>query len=139
MSSGLIFFLVAVLIVGALLFFAISATKHKVVVLDKDQYQADWLAIENELLKEDEKTYNIAVLEADKLVDKILIEIGAAGKTMGERLKSEGARFSNLNGVWYVHKLRNQIAHERGFSVSFEQARRSLSVYKQALQDLGAI
>jgi len=59
---------------------------------------------------------------------------------MGERLKKIGKdRFSQLNAVWYAHKLRNQIAHEHGFSVDYNQAKHALGTYRQALKDLGAI
>ena len=58
---------------------------------------------------------------------------------MGERLKASGQRFSELNSVWYVHKKRNQIAHEQNFQLDYNQSRRALETYKQALKDLGAI
>ena len=49
------------------------------------------------------------------------------------------SRFSNLNAVWRAHKLRNAIAHEAGFEVSYKQAFNALAIYKEALKDLGAI
>jgi hypothetical protein len=58
---------------------------------------------------------------------------------MGDRLKRVGDRFSNLNAVWRAHKLRNAIAHESDFEISYKQAYNALQVYKQALKDLGAI
>ena len=79
------------------------------------------------------------MVEADKLLDKALCEMGTPGKTMGERLKHAGGRFTKLNSVWYAHKLRNQIAHEHGFKLEYSQARHALNVFRQALKDLGAI
>ncbi|MDO5475350.1 MAG: hypothetical protein Q4F61_03130, partial [Candidatus Saccharibacteria bacterium] len=107
---------------------------------DKMEYQTDLLRIENSLTRENSASYNLAVVEADKLLDKALCEMGAQGKTMGERLKRIGKeKFTNLNSVWYVHKLRNQIAHEAGFRLEFAQAARAMKTYRQALKDLGAI
>ena len=60
-------------------------------------------------------------------------------KTMGDRLKRTGDRFSNLNGVWRAHKLRNAIAHEADLEITYKQAFNALAIYKQALKDLGAI
>jgi transposase len=58
---------------------------------------------------------------------------------MGERMKTIKDTWSNANNVWTAHKLRNQIAHETDVSVGYDDARRALSGFKQALKDLGAI
>ena len=81
----------------------------------------------------------ISVIEADKLLDKAMMEMGLPGKTMGERLKKSGSRFTNLNAVWRAHKLRNTIAHESDFEITYKQAFNALAIFKQALKDLGAI
>ncbi|MBR0480692.1 hypothetical protein IJJ46_02630, partial [Candidatus Saccharibacteria bacterium] len=80
-----------------------------------------------------------AIIVADKLLDKALLEMGAPGKTMGERLKKAGGYFSQENSIWHAHKIRNQIAHEHGFRVDYLQAKRALASFKQALKDLEAI
>ncbi len=140
MEASFISLLVSLLFVGALIFIAILLTNHKPYSFDKMEYQTDLLRIENSLTRENQLSYNAAVSEADKLLDKALCEMGVQGKTMGERLKRVGKeKFSNLNSVWYVHKLRNQIAHEPGFTLEFSQATRAMKVYRQALKDLGAI
>jgi hypothetical protein len=139
MSSSLVFLVAAIIIVGALLFFMISVTSNKPRELDQQEYQANWLTIEHSLNKDDEKTYGSSIMEADKLLDKAMIDLGFYGKTFGERLKKNGQRFSSLNSLWYAHKLRNSLAHEHGFAVNYEQAKRALSNFKQALKDLGAI
>ncbi len=139
MSSSIIFLLIAIAIVGILVFVAISITSKKRYSFDKEEYQTAWLRIENELDKDNKATYNNVIIEADKLLDKALNEMGVPGKTMGERLKKSSTRFSQLNAVWYAHKLRNQIAHEHGFSIEYTQVKHALSSFKQALKDLEAI
>lgn len=139
MNSSLLFLLIAIAIVGILVFVAISITSKKRYSFDKEEYQTAWLRIENGLDKENKATYNNVIIEADKLLDRALNEMGVPGKTMGERLKRSGSRLSQLNAVWYAHKLRNQIAHEHGFSAEYTQAKHALSSFKQALKDLEAI
>ena len=108
--------------------------------LDQEQYQIDFLSIQNSLQKETPSSYSMAIIKGDKLLDKALCEIGTPGRTMGDRLKKVGKeRFSELNSVWHAHKLRNQIAHEPDFEPSYAQASHALETYKQALKDLGAI
>jgi hypothetical protein len=136
---NLAFFLAAILIVGVLVFAALSITSHKVVKIDTAKYQAEFLAIENNLDKMQPKTWNETVFELDKMLDEVLRELGFQGNTMAERLKSANSSIKNINAVWYAHKLRNEIAHTRKFSVGFNQARRAVTVYRHALQDLGVI
>jgi hypothetical protein len=136
---SVVLLILAIIIVGVLVFIAISMTGSKVYEFDKEDYQCDFLAIENSLRKDNELSFNAAVVEADKLLDKALMEMGLPGKTMGERMKSAGNKFSSNNSVWYAHKIRNQIAHERNFKIDYNKAAHALKAYRQALKDLGAI
>lgn len=139
MDFTVVVFAIAVVIVGVLIFIAILLTNKKAYSFNKEDYQSDFLLIENKLSRENPMSYNVVVVEADKLLDKALCEMGVQGKTMGDRLKRSSERFSQLNSVWYAHKLRNQIAHEHGFKLEYTQSRHALETYKQALKDLGAI
>ena len=140
MTGSIIPMLISLLIVGALVFVAVLLTNHKAYSFDKMEYQTDLLRIENSLRRENPNSYTTSVIDADKLLDKALCEMGVQGKTMGERLKRVGKeKFSQLNSVWRVHKLRNQLVHESGFHLEYAQAARALKTYRQALKDLGAI
>lgn len=139
MPSSVIFLLIAILIVGALVFVAITINQKKGHSFDVEEYQTNFLKIENSLNKEQNTSFTACIVEADKLLDKALMEMGIPGKTMGDRLKRSGERFTQLNAVWHAHKLRNQIAHEAGFEITYTQSRHALTVYRQALKDLGAI
>lgn len=136
-ATTLIFFLGAILIVGGLLFLVITLTKN-VRTLDQDKFRAKWLKINNDLTKENAQSHKLAVLEADKLLDHALKDAGYKGETMGERMKNAKDTWTNASSVWGAHKLRNQIAHEH-IDVSYDQARRALAAFKQALKDVGAI
>ncbi len=140
MDKSLIAFLIAVIAVGILLFVAISISKKRGPSFNKEDYQVDFLRIENALTEGSEASYSMTIINGDKLLDKALCEMGVPGRTMGDRLKKIGKeKFSQLNAVWHAHKLRNQIAHEQDFQPTFAQAKHALETYKQALKDLGAI
>jgi hypothetical protein len=98
-----------------------------------------FLAIENKLRKENPTSFSLAVIEADKLLDRALTEAGVPGNTLGERLKKNPNKFSEINSVWNAHKLRNYIAHEPDADISYTQAKNAIDSFKQALKDLGAI
>lgn len=78
-----------------------------------------------------------AVMDADKLVDYALMRQGFDG-SLGEKLKKAGRRFSDLNGLWRAHKLRNEIAHELSDKLNKGEAKSALAQFKKALNDLGA-
>ena len=139
MDGGVVTFIIAVLIVAALIFVAILLTGKRGYHFNKEAYQSRFLEIENKLRQDNPASYMTSIINADKLLDKAMIEVGIPGKTMGDRLKRGGGRFSNLNAVWRAHKLRNAIAHESDIEISYKQAYNALAVYKQALKDLGAI
>lgn len=132
-------FISAIIIIGILIFFAILLTGKRVHHFDIEYYQTRFLAIENKLGKDNPASCSLAVIEADKLLDRAMNEAGIPGKTMGDRLKRANQRFSNINAVWNAHKLRNTIAHEPDFEITYEKASNALDVYKKALKDLGAI
>lgn len=133
--------LAGILVIGSAMFALISfltnrkPTKH----LDIERYRVKYLAIENQLTKGNVSSYHLAVINADKLVDQALRESGFKGENMGERLKINATKFSELNGLWTAHKLRNKIAHESDVSVSYEESRSALKYFKKALKDLGAV
>jgi len=89
----------AVLVV---IFVLIKAKKKKVSGRDR-------LKLNNELsrlasLKKEEQ-----IMGFDKLLDFALGCIGKQG-SLGEKLKQTGPLFSDLNGVWRAHKLRNNLS-----------------------------
>lgn len=135
----LIFPAIAILICAVLLFVAINLTKPHKIQLDKEKFQRDWLVIENSIQKDNPASWHLALINADKLVDSALRELQFSGQTMAERLKAAKNKLSSPNSIWHAHKLRNVVAHETGAEINFDQTRRAMNSFKQALKDLGAI
>ena len=139
MDGGVVIFILAILIVAVFIFVAILLTGKRGHHFNMEAYQVRFLAIENKLNKENSATFMTTIIEADKLLDKALMEMGVPGKTMGDRLKRSGDKFTDVNAVWRAHKLRNAIAHEADLEIGYKQAANAIAIYKQALKDLGAI
>ncbi len=78
-----------------------------------------------------------ALFEADKLLDYCMIGKSFTGETMGDRLKSGGNQFSNLNAIWNAHKLRNQLAHEVEVDAVTPQIQQAINDLGQGIRDLG--
>jgi len=131
-------FLLGVLVVAVLLFVVIMLTRRSPKTLNKDKYQSDWLQIEQSLSNEP-GTWQLAVMNADKLFDRALKERNFKGNTMGERMTSAGRVLTKRDAAWAAHKLRNRLAHEDNVRLSPKLTRQALSSIKYALKDLGAL
>lgn len=138
-TVSIIFFFSAILIVGGILFAIISLTKNSPKTLDVEKYRSRWMHIESQLKRDQEATYTVCIFNADKLLDQALKDRGIAGKTMAERMKQCQGKWTNGNGVWAAHKVRNKLAHEPEARIDYERAKQALYAYKQGLKDLGAI
>lgn len=139
MDGTLLAFMIGILVVGVLLIVVITLTKRAPVGLDVEKYRSRWLQIEASLKLDEQSSFHLAILNADKLLDQALRDRGIKGETMGERMKTARTTWSDANAIWSAHKLRNQIAHETDIHVSYDDARRALAAFKQALRDMGAI
>lgn len=138
-DSLLIVFFGVVLVFGLTIFVLIATKGRTSTVLDVEKFRTSWLSVEQQLVKDQSGSYMISVIEADKLLDLALKKRGFSGQTMGERMKSASASWSDANAVWRAHKLRNQLAHEHNVKVDYRQARTALASIRQGLRDLGAI
>lgn len=139
MNQTVIFMFAIILLIGALLLTIICMGKKGSKRLNVEYYRVKCLEIEQKLRKEDVSSFSLSVLNADKLVDQALREIGAKGETMGERMKNSAQLFSDKNGIWQAHILRNKISHEIDFNITYELALKALVSFRRALKDLGAI
>ncbi len=137
-ESLVVLFLGGVLVVAIGLIIIITLTRRLPKGLNKEKYQADWLKIEHSL-GEDPASQSMAILNADKLLDRALKEKAFKGDTMGERLGAASRQLTNCDAVWAAHKLRNKIAHETDVKLNLKLTKRVMIAFRQALKDMGAL
>lgn len=106
--------------------------------LDVTVFTRQWLEVQT-LCHGTGKTWPIAIVNADKLLDEALKQSKIRGKTMGERLVSAQRRLTNNDGVWFGHKLRNKVVHEEIARLYRRDVQTALRGFQQALKDLGAL
>jgi len=128
-----IFALIALLLIAcALVWFIILAQMRRLL------RSGAKLAIERAWEKvKSQQNPTLKLVEADKILDEALRLLGYSG-SLGGKLKAAGSRFSDLNGVWWAHKLRNRAVHDLTSTPSKEEADRAVTKFRQALTDLGA-
>lgn len=128
--------LVASVLVAIAALTFLSLMSRRSTAIDKTEYRANWEKLQKYLLEED--TYGMAVLEADKLLDKAMKELKFSGSTTGERLVSAKKSFAKRDHIWMAHKLRNKVAHEE-VKLTRKQAAASLSAFHRGLKDLDVL
>lgn len=105
--------------------------------LDRKYFQSRWQQLQKGLSKSE--TWPIAVINADNLLDEALKKRRFKGRTMGERMVSAQRTFSNNDGVWFAHKLRNRLVHETDVKLIEKEVKKALVELRQALRDVGAL
>ena len=113
-----------------------SGQKDPKLGLDESLVLSKWVEIQA-MQNSGPSGLKAALVEADKLLDYCMTKKGFAGETMGERLKSGGSRFDNLDAVWSAHKLRNQLAHDISHDLVPDQVKRAIADLGNAIKQLG--
>jgi len=120
----------------------------------------DWLKTLDYLFSQHQSDWRLAVIEADKMLEDLMKQLGFKGETLGDRLKdaaqparpdparqnhsgggrSGGEKFRGLTSAWEVHTIRNKIAHEgASFQLSQHEAKRVIAIYEQIFREFGFI
>ncbi len=124
------------IVIAAIAMKIFGGTKRS--ALDTERYRSTWKTIETQS-RDGASGRQLAVVNADKLLDAAMRDLGYRGQTMGDRLKQHRTSFSDLNGIWEAHKLRNRIAHETGIEVTARDTDKALAQLQRGLKDLGAL
>lgn len=138
MELPIVLLFAAVIVVGLVLMAVMGMGRNRSKKLDVATFQKAWDDIESSITS-DNNTFQFAIIQADKLLDKALKESGYAGTTMAERMTSASRAFSQREAVWTAHKLRNRIAHEHTAKINPIWAKKALQSFKRALKDVGAL
>ena len=105
--------------------------------LKPDQFAERWHVLQKNCATR--KTWPVAIIDADDLLDEALKRRGFKGKTTGERLVAAQHTFTDNEAVWFGHKLRNQIVGRDVRTLKKQDIIDALSGFRQALKDLGAL
>jgi len=101
--------------------------------------EKDWAKITARLETDLESEWKLAIIEADSILNDILMKMGFAGETLGERLdRLTVVTLPNLQQIREAHKIRNNIVHDPDYRVSLDEAKMAVGIYEQALRDLQA-
>jgi len=96
-----------------------------------------WAKVLKRLDTGKEADYKLAVIEVDGLLSDILKKMGYKGETMAKILEQLDATIlPNIEQIWKVHKIRNNVVHDPDYELSLEQARKILGIYEESFRTL---
>ena len=85
-----------------------------------------------------EDAMKLAIIEADKIVDDALKQMGLPGEHMADRMQELPAEeVRTLPRLWRAHRLRNNLVHTPGFLVTAEETRKAIADYEAFLKEVG--
>jgi len=97
-----------------------------------------WPEVENKLQSNYASDWKLAVISADSMLDKLIESMGYNGDTMGERMKRiRPGQFPYLDDAWRVHKVRNFLAHDANYELSYRSAQRTIEIYRRIFREFG--
>jgi hypothetical protein len=105
--------------------------------LKKAKFQARWKELQKMLSNKED--WDKAIIAADKLLDEALRKLHYKGKTTGERMVAAHELFSNIDGVWFGHKLCSRLKSEEPPKLKEKDVKQALMGIGQALKDIGAL
>lgn len=107
----------------------------------KDVKGNRWNDVQNHINSDRENDWKLAIIEADIILEELLDNLGYAGVTIGEKLKSASLNsFRTLNQAWRAHAVRNRIAHEGAdFHLSKLTAQETIAQYKMVFDEFDFI
>lgn len=122
---------------GLLLATVVFWLRRRMRPLDKEYFQKEWAALQ--ALLRNKSRWDVALMQADNLLDIALKKNRIRGKSMGERLVKAQRQFTDNDGVWFGHKLRNKIESDPDLKLKEADLKNALVGIRQGLKDLGAL
>jgi len=122
-----IIFLLFKIIIDSMLKRPLVKKTHKLgPVFNKGKIKKRWEKIDRRVKSGLEANYKLAILEADKIFDRVIKELGYEVEK----------KLSNIDEIKEAGKIKNKIVEDKKFKLSREEAKRVLDAYKKGLEEL---
>jgi hypothetical protein len=90
-----------------------------------------WGKLKSRLDTGQESQYKVAIIEADDLIDNLIMRMGYAGENMADRLDGiPTGQLEYLEELKQAHQVRNRIIHEDKFVLDRKTAEDTLALYE---------
>ena len=125
---------------------ALSKEKHLYTTIDPVHAEVErdhsrWDHVRQLIESPNESDWRQAIIEADIMLDDLLIQLGYVGQSVGEKLKAvDPSRMRTLQDAWEGHKVRNEIAHQGyAYQLTEHMAHRTIAHFEAVMREFGEI
>jgi hypothetical protein len=125
----IIFLLVKIIILSPLERSLFKSSKSETPVFSKKKILKRWEKINSKLNSGIEANYKLALIEAEKLFDRVIKEIGYGAEK----------KLANIITIKQANKFKDNIIEDKKFKLSKEDAERAVGAYKEGLKELGLL
>jgi len=118
--------------------------RQSITTTDQKIIQKKWSEIEELIKLGGPSCFQKAIIEADKLLDFVLSQMGYEGK-LGDKLKLAKEEFikekdySLYNDIWRAHKLRNELVHNLNYEIYSFEVKEVIKKFEKAFKNLGVL
>ncbi len=100
-----------------------------------------WIQVQEHINANNPAEWRLAIIEADTILEDMVMKMGIPGENLGERLKNtEPSDFLTLQLAWAAHKVRNKIAHEgSAYNLTYKDARQAIANYEEVFKEFDFI
>lgn len=113
---------------------------RKILTLRDVVVKEQWESVLRKFSTGSPDSVKLAVIEADKIVDDVLKNLGLEGEHMADRLERlSPEEVKSLDRLWRAHRLRNNLVHEPTYQLSLPEAEAALDGYQAFLQEVQAL
>jgi len=96
----------------------------------------DWSSVEKALEQGGALGYKMAVIETEKIFNKVIEEKNIPGDTIDKKIQNIQSVFSNAEKLHYARAIHDKIVSESNFEISEQETQRLISAYYQAIIDI---
>lgn len=114
--------------------------KRKKKIFKNPEIIRRWQVLRERALSNPPQSFIWAIVEADKFVDSVLIQMQLPGEHMADRLERLNAwDLKSLDNVWRAHRIRNELVHQPDYNITPRDAEEILRLYEEFLKELEMI
>lgn len=141
MCAGCVYCFVRIMQIRRLEEARFAAATRTVAAKDVSRTHLRWQRILEQIGKDDDHAWRLAILEADIMLNELLDVQGYRGETMADKLKRvDRINFHTIDMAWEAHKVRNKVAHEGSeHSLTHRDARRVIDMYANVFREFKLI
>jgi hypothetical protein len=120
--------------------FTLRVKKKKRSPLRDPKLLERWENIIKKAASNSPQSLTLAIIEADSFIDDVLKKMNLPGEHMADRLDRLGRRpLKTVDRLWRAHRVRNELVHTPGFTISPADAKKVMGDYENFLKEIGLL